>query len=128
MLISFHQEVSRDMPIKSLDGKNYYLVEVVAFVLLHLKNQLMSHLSKIGHYNPSPFDFDWVVTVPAIWKARGKQMMREAASLVSLLYVLALQANIKWWYNVIVLCSVTASHRLCYSAIQCHFSALCIHK
>ena len=23
-------------------------------------------------------DFDWVITVPAIWKARGKQMMREA--------------------------------------------------
>ena len=24
-------------------------------------------------------DFDWVVTVPAIWTAQGKQMMREAA-------------------------------------------------
>jgi len=23
-------------------------------------------------------DFDWVITVPAIWRARGKQMMREA--------------------------------------------------
>ena len=97
MLISFHQEVSRDMPIKSFDGKEYYLVEVIAFVLLHLKNQLMSHLSKSGHYDPSlhVFDFDWVITVPAIWKARGKQMMREAASLVSLSYVhvLALQAS-----------------------------------
>ena len=24
-------------------------------------------------------DFHWVLTVPAIWKDRGKQMMREAA-------------------------------------------------
>ena len=23
-------------------------------------------------------DFDWVITVPAIWKAKGKTMMREA--------------------------------------------------
>ena len=28
-------------------------------------------------------DFDWVITVPAIWDARGKRMMREAAYLVS---------------------------------------------
>lgn len=28
-------------------------------------------------------DFDWVITVPAIWQARGKQLMREAAYLVS---------------------------------------------
>ncbi len=24
-------------------------------------------------------DFKWVLTVPAMWKARGKQLMREAA-------------------------------------------------
>ena len=28
-------------------------------------------------------DFDWVITVPAIWDVRGKRMMREAAYLVS---------------------------------------------
>ena len=27
-------------------------------------------------------DFNWVITVPAIWKPRAKQMMREAAYLV----------------------------------------------
>ena len=58
----------------------------------------------------------------------GKQMMREAASLVSLLYVLAIRANIKWWYNVIVLCSVTASHRLLYAIVQCLLSnAILVH-
>ena len=71
------------MKIQSLDGEEYYLVEVIAFVLLHLKNLLINHLLNSGIYNPSPFDFDWVITIPAIWKARGKQMMREAATLVS---------------------------------------------
>ena len=27
-------------------------------------------------------DFKWIITVPAMWKARGKQMMREAAYMV----------------------------------------------
>ena len=71
------------MKIQSLDGEKYYLVEVIAFVLLHLKNKFMSHLSKSGIFKPSPFEFDWVITIPAIWKAGGKQMMREAATLVS---------------------------------------------
>lgn len=69
------------MKIPSLDGEEYYLVEVIAFVLLHLKNQLMSHLEKSEVY-ATPHDFEWVITIPAIWKARGKQMMREAATLV----------------------------------------------
>ena len=69
------------MLLESFAGKRYYLVEVIAFVLCHLKDQLMIHLGGIGT-TFLPSDFDWVITVPAIWKARGKQMMREAAYLV----------------------------------------------
>ena len=69
------------MRLESFAGDHYYLVEVIAFVLSHLKDQLMIHLSGTGK-SFSPKDFDWVITVPAIWKARGKQMMREAAYLV----------------------------------------------
>ena len=28
-------------------------------------------------------DFDWVITVPAFWKSKGKRMMREAGCMVS---------------------------------------------
>lgn len=31
-------------------------------------------------------DFHWVITVPAIWQAKGKQMMREAGYLVHIVY------------------------------------------
>ena len=56
-------------------------MEVIAFVLKHLKDQLEEFLSRT--INPlKAKDFDWVITVPAIWKARGKRMMREAAYMV----------------------------------------------
>ena len=69
------------MPLESFAGGLYYLVEVIAFVLSHLKDELMKHLSTSG-FEFSPMDFEWVITMPAIWKAGGKQMMREAAYLV----------------------------------------------
>ena len=70
------------MQIKSLDGTSYYLVEIIAFVLCHLKHVLEEHHTRSG---ASLADLDWVITVPAIWMASGKQMMREAAYLVSLI-------------------------------------------
>ena len=72
------QNVNRNMIVKSSDGREFYLVEVIAFVLKHLKHCLEKHLSRKQPSLKSA-DFDWVITVPAIWRARGKQMMREAA-------------------------------------------------
>ena len=68
------------MTIASLDGRKFYLVEVIAFVLKYLKHKLEDHLQPL-----KSDEFDWVITVPAIWKARGKRMMREAAYMVCML-------------------------------------------
>lgn len=69
------------MTTKSSNDNEFYLVEVIAFVLKYLKSQLERHLENtISPLKGS--DFDWVITVPAIWKARGKRMMREAAYMV----------------------------------------------
>ena len=55
---------------------------VVAFILKYLKDILIDHFSRL--VTPlKTTDFDWVITVPAIWDARGKGMMREAAYMVS---------------------------------------------
>ena len=72
--------------MESFSGKKYYLVEVVAFILKNLKVTLIDHLSR-GIKPLKATDFDWVITVPAIWDARGKRMMREAAYLVRI-YIL----------------------------------------
>ena len=65
------------MTVAAANGKEFYLVDVIAQILKHLKKELLESLSIAGH-PLTVTDFDWVVTVPAIWRARGKQMMREA--------------------------------------------------
>ena len=64
--------------MESLSGEQYYLVEVIAYVLKHLKQQLRDKLRRAAPQLTTA-DIHWVITVPAIWKQDGKQMMREAA-------------------------------------------------
>ena len=53
-------------------------MDVTAQILKYLKVELINnHLQRGGH-SLEATNFDWVITVPAIWRARGKQMMREA--------------------------------------------------
>ena len=66
------------MTIESSNGKKCFLVEVIAFILQYLKNELSDHLLR-SRSGVLISNFDWVITVPAIWKSRGKRMMREAA-------------------------------------------------
>ena len=82
------QDVSRHTPVSPINSsEQYYLVDVVAFILKCLKDQLYETLGK-SDLDMSRIQFDWVVTVPAIWDARGKQMMREAAyKVINLFYV-----------------------------------------
>ena len=53
-------------------------MEVIAYVLKHLKQCLRDKLSRAAPQLTTA-DIHWVITVPAIWKPDGKQMMREAA-------------------------------------------------
>ena len=71
--------MNRDLTVRALNSKVFLLVDVIAYILGYLKRELLErHLQRGGHVF-SATDFDWVVTVPAIWRAGGKQMMREAA-------------------------------------------------
>ena len=72
------------MKIKAKNGKEYYLVDVIAQILKYLKIELIETELRRGGHNLEATDFDWVITVPAIWRARGKQMMREAGYKVTL--------------------------------------------
>ena len=47
-----------------------------------MANELQDHLSRTV-LPLKKNDFDWVITVPNIWDAQSKRMMREAAFLVS---------------------------------------------
>lgn len=57
-------------------------------MLKYIKNRLLEFdLSDTMDGPITASDIDWVITVPAIWKSRGKQMMREAAYKVTKLYL-----------------------------------------
>ena len=71
------------MKVDAMNGKRYFLIDVIAHILCHLKDQLLRVVRDFGLDFDST-DFDWVITVPAIWKAKGKRMMREAGYKVSL--------------------------------------------
>ena len=77
--------MNRTTAVKSFTGGSYYLIEVIAFIIKHLKEKLLDYLR--GVYKST--DFDWVITVPAIWKARARRMMREAAYMVSDAYIVS---------------------------------------
>jgi len=97
-------DVSRNTPISPINSdEEFYLVDVVALILKYLRDRLYDCLCKGGH-NTSKIQFDWVVTVPAIWDIRGKQMMREAAYKVITLYIVYGCQNINClcnkWSNI----------------------------
>ena len=71
--------MNRTTTVTSFTGGSYYLIEVIAFIIKHLKEKLLVDQLKEVYKST---DFDWVITVPAIWKARAKRMMREAAYMV----------------------------------------------
>ena len=81
-IFSLPQNIDRNQKILGMNGKEFFLVDVIAHILHHLKHQLLTVLGGFG-YNIKASDFDWVITVPAIWKSRGKSMMREAGYTVS---------------------------------------------
>ena len=66
------------MKIRAQNAREYYLVDVIAQILKYLKIELIENYLKRGGHPLEATDFDWVITVPAIWRASGKQMMREA--------------------------------------------------
>ena len=61
----------------------YYLIEVIATILKKVKERVIQFFETA----PSGYkidDFDWVITVPALWGIQARDMMREAGYLVSI--------------------------------------------
>ena len=63
-------------------------------ILKHLKEKLLEVEGRGIAGSLKATNFEWVITVPAIWKSRGKQMMREAAYKVRII-------NLKYFANYI---------------------------
>ena len=79
----FPQDIYRSQKISALNGKEFSLLDVIAHILHHLKDQLLIELRDHGKKLKAS-DFDWVITVPAIWKDRARELMLEAGYMVCL--------------------------------------------
>jgi len=66
-----------------MNGKEFFLVDVIVHVLHHLKCRLLTVLRDFGYKELKASDINWVITVPAFWESEGKKMMREAGYMVS---------------------------------------------
>ena len=77
---SLPQNINRNIKILAMNGLQFFLVDVIAHILHHLKDRLLTVLKDL---NLRASDFDWVITVPAFWGSEGKEMMFEAGYMVS---------------------------------------------
>ena len=66
-----------------MNGKEFFLVDVIAHILHHLKCRLLEVLRDFGYKELKASDINWVITVSAFWESEGKKMMREAGYMVS---------------------------------------------
>ena len=77
------QDLRKDVEIKAANGKALRAVTVFAHALKFFKDHVLEELSDQSATKILEEDIQWVLTVPAIWKAPAKQFMRTAAYEVS---------------------------------------------
>ena len=98
-------------------------MEVIAFALSYLKNELKKSLDVQAAGVPGVCvnleDFHWVITVPAIWTPQAKQMMREAACLVSE-YNYNNTAILQYMHAVRTIAIAVSSYRVCQYTCKYH--------
>ena len=82
IILYLPQDIHRNQKISALNAKQFFLLDVIAHILHHLKDTLLTELREHGQ-NLKASDFDWVITVPAIWKPRARKLMLEAGYMVS---------------------------------------------
>ena len=77
------QELSRSTEVVATNGAKMPAVVVLAHSLRHFSQQAVREISEQSATPLSNDDIRWVVTVPAIWTAAAKQLMRQSAYDVS---------------------------------------------
>ena len=82
-ILSRPQNIDRNRKLFAMNGKQFFLLDVIAHILHHLKCRLLTILRDFGYKELRASDFDWVITVPAIWKPRANRLMLEAGYMVS---------------------------------------------
>ena len=73
------QELNSETTIAASNGEQFPAVELFALALRYFKEHALKELSAQSASIIVNEDVRWVITVPAIWRANAKQLMRHAA-------------------------------------------------
>ena len=82
MLCLLFQTINRDLLLKDEMGKSLSAMTVFSLSIGYLADNMIKFGGDTISGDLSKADFDWVLTVPAIWSDAAKQFMREAAGQV----------------------------------------------
>lgn len=65
--------------VKAANGKEMPAITIFSMTLSYFRDHALRELSDGAGQKISENDVRWVITVPAIWRQKAKQFMREAA-------------------------------------------------
>ena len=65
--------------VKAANGKELPAMTVFSMTLNYFRNHALRELADATGSKVLPSEIRWVITVPAIWRQKAKQFMREAA-------------------------------------------------
>ena len=65
--------------MRTVNGRGMPIRSVFTFALKYFKDSAIQQYPKEFSTDVSGSNFEWVITVPAIWQEGAKQAMREAA-------------------------------------------------
>ena len=65
--------------VKAANGKQLPAMMIFSMTLNYFRNHALRELTDATGYKVCDEEVRWVITVPAIWRQKAKQFMREAA-------------------------------------------------
>ncbi|XP_028312162.1 heat shock 70 kDa protein 12A-like [Gouania willdenowi] len=76
----YHKKLNSNLTIKAANGKTMKALKVFTEALRYLKDHALRTINRTSGREFIASDFNWVLTVPAIWDPAAKQFMRKAAT------------------------------------------------
>ena len=85
MILHHNKDIGRDTMVKAANGKELPAMLIFSLTLDYFRNHALRELTDATGSKICDQEVRWVITVPAIWRQKAKQFMREAAYQVGLL-------------------------------------------
>lgn len=81
-LFSFLQRLTRNTMISDIRGRKLPAKTVFTCAIRYLKDHLLDELKKTYHGSFESSEINWVLTFPASWDDKAKELFRDAAEKV----------------------------------------------